>query len=398
MNEIKCPHCGEVFAVSESGYEEILRSVRTEELEREVKSRAESIEREKKSELLLLEAEKNAELQRRAQEYEAKIRELEHSLELSAANSALSVKNATEEKEKRIIELEGRIKADEYKHSVDTKALEEKHAAELRERDEQIEYYRDFKARMSTKMIGESLERHCEDEFNRLRATAFPNAYFEKDNSVSESRSKGDFIFRDYTDGGLEYVSVMFEMKNESDTTSTKKKNEDFFRELDKDRREKGCEYAVLVTLLEPESELYNSGIVDVSYRYEKMYVIRPQFFIPLITLLRNAARNSISYKQELAMIREQNIDVSNFEAAMEDFKEKFSRNYRLASEKFQTAIKEIDNSIAHLQKIKDALISSENNLRLANDKAEDLSIKKLTKNNPTMKAKFDALKAGGDK
>lgn len=398
MNEIKCPHCGEVFAVSESGYEEILRSVRTEELEREVKSRAESIEREKKSELLLLEAEKNAELQRRAQEYETKIRELEHSLELSAANSALSVKNATEEKEKRIIELEGRIKADEYKHSVDTKALEEKHAAELRERDEQIEYYRDFKARMSTKMIGESLERHCEDEFNRLRATAFPNAYFEKDNSVSESRSKGDFIFRDYTDGGLEYVSVMFEMKNESDTTSTKKKNEDFFRELDKDRREKGCEYAVLVTLLEPESELYNSGIVDVSYRYEKMYVIRPQFFIPLITLLRNAARNSISYKQELAMIREQNIDVSNFEAAMEDFKEKFSRNYRLASEKFQTAIKEIDNSIAHLQKIKDALISSENNLRLANDKAEDLSIKKLTKNNPTMKAKFAALKGDEDK
>lgn len=375
-----------------------MRSVRTEELEREVKSRAESIEREKKSELLLLEAEKNAELQRRAQEYETKIRELEHSLELSAANSALSVKNATEEKEKRIIELEGRIKADEYKHSVDTKALEEKHAAELRERDEQIEYYRDFKARMSTKMIGESLERHCEDEFNRLRATAFPNAYFEKDNSVSESRSKGDFIFRDYTDGGLEYVSVMFEMKNESDTTSTKKKNEDFFRELDKDRREKGCEYAVLVTLLEPESELYNSGIVDVSYRYEKMYVIRPQFFIPLITLLRNAARNSISYKQELAMIREQNIDVSNFEAAMEDFKEKFSRNYRLASEKFQTAIKEIDNSIAHLQKIKDALISSENNLRLANDKAEDLSIKKLTKNNPTMKAKFAALKGDEDK
>lgn len=398
MNEIKCPHCGEVFAVSESGYEEILRSVRTEELEREVKSRAESIEREKKSELLLLEAEKNAELQRRAQEYEAKIRELEHSLELSAANSALSVKNATEEKEKRIIELEGRIKADEYKHSVDTKTLEEKHAAELRERDEQIEYYRDFKARMSTKMIGESLERHCEDEFNRLRATAFPNAYFEKDNSISASGSKGDFIFRDYTDGGLEYISVMFEMKNESDTTSTKKKNEDFFRELDKDRREKGCEYAVLVTLLEPESELYNSGIVDVSYRYEKMYVIRPQFFIPLITLLRNAARNSISYKQELAMIREQNIDVSNFEAAMEDFKEKFSRNYRIASEKFQTAIKEIDNSIAHLQKIKDALISSENNLRLANDKAEDLSIKKLTKNNPTMKAKFAALKSDEDK
>lgn len=397
MNEIKCPHCGEVFAVSESGYEEILRSVRTEELEREVKSRAEAIERESDGRLKLLEAEKNAELQRYTREYETKIRELEHSLELSAANSALNIKSATEEKEKRIIELEGRLKADEYKHSVDTKALEERHAAALREKDEQIEYYRDFKARMSTKMIGESLERHCEDEFNRLRATAFPNAYFEKDNSVSASGSKGDFIFRDFTDDGLEYVSVMFEMKNESDTTSTKKKNEDFFRELDKDRREKGCEYAVLVSLLEPESELYNGGIVDVSYRYEKMYVIRPQFFIPLITLLRNAAKNSVAYKQELAMIREQNIDVSNFEAAMEDFKEKFSRNYRLASEKFQTAIKEIDNSIAHLQKIKDALISSENNLRLANDKAEDLTIKKLTRNNPTMKAKFAALKDASD-
>lgn len=396
MNEIKCPRCGEVFAVDESGYAEILRSVRTEELEREVAARAEAIAKEKDSALALAKAESNAELLRKAQEYESKIRELEHKLELTQASAALEVKTATEEKEKRILELEGQIKADEYKHSVDTKALEERHAAALREKDEQIDYYRDFKARMSTKMIGESLERHCEDEFNRLRATAFPSAYFEKDNDA-RTGSKGDFIYRDYSDDGLEYISIMFEMKNEADATATKKKNEDFLKELDKDRREKGCEYAVLVSLLEPDSELYNGGIVDMSYKYEKMYVIRPQFFIPMITLLRNAARNSLGYKEELALIREQNIDVSNFEAAMEDFKEKFARNYRLASERFQTAIKEIDNSIHHLQKIKDALISSENNLRLANDKAEDLSIKKLTKNNPTMQAKFAALKGRED-
>lgn len=396
MNNIKCPNCGEVFAVSESSYAEILRHVRTEELEREVSARAEAISREKDSALALAKAENNAELLRKTQEYEAKLRELEHQLELSRTSAALEVKTATEEKEKRILELEGRLKADEYKHSVDTKALEERHAAALKEKDEQIDYYRDFKARMSTKMIGESLERHCEDEFNKLRATAFPSAYFEKDNDA-RTGSKGDFIYRDYSDDGLEYISIMFEMKNEADATATKKKNEDFFKELDKDRREKGCEYAVLVSLLEPDSELYNGGIVDMSYRYEKMYVIRPQFFIPMITLLRNAARNSLGYKEELALIREQNIDVSNFEAAMEDFKEKFARNYRRASERFQTAIKEIDNSIHHLQKIKDALISSENNLRLANDKAEDLSIKKLTKNNPTMQAKFAALKEKND-
>ncbi len=396
MNNIKCPKCGEIFAVDESGYAEILRSVRTEELEREVAARAEAISREKDSALALAKAESNAELLRKAQEYEAKLRELEHKLELMQASAALDVKTATEEKEKRILELEGQLKADEYKHSVDTKALEERHAAALKEKDEQIEYYRDFKARMSTKMIGESLERHCEDEFNRLRATAFPTAYFEKDNDA-RTGSKGDFIYRDYSADGLEYISIMFEMKNEADTTATKKKNEDFLKELDKDRREKGCEYAVLVSLLEPESELYNGGIVDLSYKYEKMYVIRPQFFIPMITLLRNAAKNSLGYQEELALIREQNIDVSNFEAAMEDFKEKFARNYRLASERFQTAIKEIDNSIHHLQKIKDALISSENNLRLANDKAEDLSIKKLTRNNPTMQAKFAALKEKND-
>ena len=258
-------------------------------------------------------------------------------------------------------------------------------------KDEQIAYYRDFKARMSTKMIGESLEQHCEMEFNRLRATGFQNAYFEKDNDA-RTGSKGDYIYRESDEEGTEFISIMFEMKNEADATATKKKNEDFFKELDKDRREKNCEYAVLVTLLEAESDLYNSGIVDVSHRYPKMYVIRPQFFIPMITLLRNAAMNSLQYRKELEVIRNQNIDISHFEEDMNDFKDKFARNYRLASEKFQKAIQEIDKTIDHLQKTKEALLSSENNLRLANDKAENLTIKRLTKNNPTMREKFAEL------
>ena len=268
--------------------------------------------------------------------------------------------------------------------------MKEQYEEKIKLKDEQIEYYRDFKAKQSTKMVGESLEQHCDYEFNKIRASAFPNAYFEKDNDA-RSGSKGDFIFRDMDENGTEFISIMFEMKNETDTTSTKKKNEDFFKELDKDRREKNCEYAVLVSLLEIDNELYNTGIVDVSYKYPKMYVVRPQFFIPIITLLRNAAMNSLEYRQELETIRHQNIDISNFEEKMNLFKEGFSRNYRLASDKFQTAIDEIDKSISHLQKIKDALISSENNLRLANDKAEDLTIKKLTRGNPTMKALFDA-------
>ena len=391
MNEIKCPRCGEVFAVSESSYAEILRHVRTEELEREVSARAEAISREKDSALALAKAENHAELLRKTQEYEAKLRELEHQLELSRTSAALEVKTATEEKEKRILELEGRLKADEYKHSVDTKALEERHAAALKEKDEQIDYYRDFKARMSTKMIGESLERHCEDEFNKLRSTAFPSAYFEKDNDA-RTGSKGDFIYRDYSDDGLEYISIMFEMKNEADATATKKKNEDFLKELDKDRREKGCEYAILVSLLEIDNEYYNNGIVDVSYKYPKMYVIRPQFFIPIITLLRNAAQNALQYRQELQIIRNQQVDILHFEENMNTFKDNFARNYRLASERFKTAIDEIDKTIIHLQKTKDALLSSENNLRLANNKAEELSIKKLTRNAPSVKAMFDEL------
>lgn len=314
-------------------------------------------------------------------------------LELAVKKAVVAKDAQLTEKDIHITKLEGDIKASEKEYLVKEKSLIEGYENKLKSKDEQIAYYKDFKARQSTKMIGESLEQHCSTEFNRLRPTAFANAYFEKDNDA-RSGSKGDFIFRDYDDG-LEYISIMFEMKNEADQTATKHKNEDFFKELDKDRKEKNCEYAVLVSLLEADSELYNSGIVDVSYRYPKMYVIRPQFFIPIITLLRNAAMNSLTYKKELMAIKNQNIDISHFEADMNEFKEKFGRNYRLASEKFKKAIEEIDKTIEHLQKTKEALLSSENNLRLANNKAEDLSIKRLTRNNPTMAAKFAELKQG---
>ena len=314
-------------------------------------------------------------------------------LELAVKKAVVAKDAQLTEKDIHITKLEGDIKASEKEYLVKEKSLIEGYENKLKSKDEQIAYYKDFKARQSTKMIGESLEQHCSTEFNRLRPTAFANAYFEKDNDA-RSGSKGDFIFRDYDDG-LEYISIMFEMKNEADQTATKHKNEDFFKELDKDRKEKNCEYAVLVSLLEADSELYNSGIVDVSYRYPKMYVVRPQFFIPIITLLHNAAMNSLTYKKELTAIKNQNIDISHFEADMNEFKEKFGRNYRLASEKFKKAIEEIDKTIEHLQKTKEALLSSENNLRLANNKAEDLSIKRLTRNNPTMAAKFAELKQG---
>lgn len=287
-----------------------------------------------------------------------------------------------------ILKLTNESELAEKEFKLREQSLKDQYENQLRFKNEEIERYKDFKAKLSTKMVGESLEQHCEIEFNRLRAIGFQNAYFEKDNDAKNG-SKGDYIFRDKDSEGGEFISIMFEMKNKMDTTSTKKKNEDFLKELDKDRREKNCEYAVLVSLLEPESELYNSGIVDVSHKYPKMYIIRPQFFIPIITLLRNAALNSLEYRRELALVRAQNIDVSNFEAAMNDFKDKFSKNYELASRKFKTAIEEIDKTIDHLQKTKEALLSSENNLRLANNKAEDLTIKRLTKNNPTMQAKF---------
>jgi len=292
--------------------------------------------------------------------------------------------------------LKQAVETEKLTAELNGKAAQEQFQRELAMKDEQIAYYRDFKARQSTKMVGESLEQHCLTEFNRIRATAFRNAYFEKDNDA-RTGSKGDFIFRESTEEGTEILSIMFEMKNEMDETATKHRNEDFLKELDKDRREKGCEYAVLVTLLEPDSELYNSGIVDVSYRYPKMYVIRPQFFIPLISILRNAALNAVEYRQQLAVIQNQNIDITNFESEMNDFKDRFNRNYELASRRFKEAIDEIDKTITHLQKTKDALLSSENNLRLANNKAQDLSIKRLTKNNPTMQAKFAALETSAE-
>ena len=375
MQEIKCPNCGEVFQVDETVYDKIVKQVRDREFDREL---------ERREELL---AAKN----------ELEIEKLNARLSAASTEKKLAVNQANSEKERELAEkdiliskLKGEIASKDNENKLKTQALKEQYEEKIKLKDEQIEYYRDFKAKQSTKMVGESLEQHCDYEFNKIRASAFPNAYFEKDNDA-RSGSKGDFIFRDMDENGTEFISIMFEMKNETDTTSTKKKNEDFFKELDKDRREKNCEYAVLVSLLEIDNELYNTGIVDVSYKYPKMYVVRPQFFIPIITLLRNAAMNSLEYRQELETIRHQNIDISNFEEKMNLFKEGFSRNYRLASDKFQTAIDEIDKSISHLQKIKDALISSENNLRLANDKAEDLTIKKLTRGNPTMKALFDA-------
>ena len=375
MQEIKCPNCGEVFQVDETVYDKIVKQVRDREFDREL---------ERREELL---ASKN----------ELEIEKLNARLSAASTEKKLAVNQANSEKERELAEkdiliskLKGEIASKDNENKLKTQALKEQYEEKIKLKDEQIEYYRDFKAKQSTKMVGESLEQHCDYEFNKIRASAFPNAYFEKDNDA-RSGSKGDFIFRDMDENGTEFISIMFEMKNETDTTSTKKKNEDCFKELDKDRREKNCEYAVLVSLLEIDNELYNTGIVDVSYKYPKMYVVRPQFFIPIITLLRNAAMNSLEYRQELETIRHQNIDISNFEEKMNLFKEGFSRNYRLASDKFQTAIDEIDKSISHLQKIKDALISSENNLRLANDKAEDLTIKKLTRGNPTMKALFDA-------
>lgn len=295
-------------------------------------------------------------------------------------------------KEQEISDLKAKIEQDRMAKQLEQDNLRNQYELQLKAKDEEVQFYKDFKAKQSTKMIGESLEVYCMNEFNKLRPTAFQNAYFEKDNQVSGSGSKGDFIFRD-SENGVEYVSIMFEMKNEADETATKHRNEDFFKELDKDRNEKGCEYAVLVSMLEPDNELYNTGIVDVSYRYPKMYVIRPQFFIPMITLLRNASRNSLEYRQELALVRDQNIDITNFEEKMNSFKDGFERNYRIASDKFTTAIEEIDKTITHLQKVKDNLLSSQNNLRLANDKAQDLSIKKLTKGNPTMAQKFADLK-----
>ncbi len=398
MQEIKCPKCGEVFQVDESGYAAIVKQVRDREFEKEINARTIQFETEKETAVKLAKAEAESKFNETMNVKNLQIAEMRSKIEAGEKDKELAVNRALSEKEKElaekescIIRLTGQIETNDKENKLKEQILKEKYEVQLRFKDEEIARYKDFKAKLSTKMIGESLEQHCETEFNRIRPTGFQNAYFEKDNDA-RTGSKGDYVFREADTEGVEFISIMFEMKNEGDTTSTKKKNEDFLKELDKDRREKNCEYAVLVSLLEPENEFYNSGIVDMSHRYPKMYVIRPQFFIPMITLLRNAALNSLQYKQELAFVRSQNIDISNFEESMNDFKEKFARNYELASKKFKTAIEEIDKTIDHLQKTKEALLSSENNLRLANNKAEDLSIKRLTKNNPTMAAKFAEL------
>ena len=454
MNDIICPHCNTAFKVDGSGYADILKQVRDRDFEQQLKQRLDLAEKDKQNAIELAMAKKASELQRLeselrdrdlkqqlaikdavlsaekqrdliakelqqiqenqqqerrfteskfAQEFQtltlqkqAELRDLQSKLEASSMQKKIAINEAVNTIEKERDALRNQLSESELKHQLESKSLKDRYEAQIYDRDEAIVRLRDMKARLSTKMVGETLEQHCETEFNRLRAAAFPRAYFEKDNDAS-SGSKGDYIFRDFDESGNEIISIMFEMKNETDTTITKKKNEDFFKELNKDRVEKDCEYSVLVSLLEPESELYNSGIVDVSHRFAKSYVIRPQFFIPFITLLRNAALKSIEYKAELALIKAQNIDVTHFEEDLESFKSAFGRNYDLASRRFQTAIDEIDKSIDHLQKTKDALMGADRNLRLANDKAQDVTVKKLTRNNPTMSNKFMELKNKSD-
>ena len=452
MQEIRCPKCNEVFQVDDSGYSQIVQQVRDKEFEKEAARRAEELEKAKNSELKIIEMEYEKKLEsalseksddisdkeKRITELEARLKSIESEKQLAVANAvrerensfseesrkaqkaisdkdieiaeltaklkqadnerAFAVDKANSEnalalakKDNEITELNSKLQNKDNEAELRCRAIEEKYAVELKNRDGRREQDGGGRARLSTKMVGETLEQHCLTQFNSLRMSAFPNAYFEKDNNA-KSGSKGDFIFRESEDG-IEFISIMFEMKNEMDTTATKHKNEDFFKELDKDRNEKGCEYAVLVSMLEADNEFYNAGIVDVSYKYPKMYVIRPQFFIPLISLLRNAARNSLEYKRELALAKAQEVDLTNFENNINEFKNAFSKNYQLASKKFNVAIEEIDKTIDHLQKTKDALLSSENNLRLANNKAEEqLSVKKLTKNAPSIREEFENI------
>jgi len=451
MNEIKCPKCGTMFQINETDYETIVRQIRNKEFEKEINDRENQYKKDKENAIKIAQAEiekeltdkinkkeleitelknnlktqeektkneiekeykeqlnnyimennklkndiklKESNLQQKHNEElnkkELEITELKNKIELNETQKELEINKKITEKENVITSLNNQIELNKKEYLIKEQNIKDTYEGKIKLQQEQIEYYKDFKAKQSTKMIGESLEQHCNVEFNKLRPL-FKNAYFEKDNKLSETGSKGDFIYRDYDDDKTEIVSIMFEMKNEADTTATKHKNEDFFKELDKDRREKNCEYAVLVSLLESDNDYYNNGIVDVSYRYEKMYVIRPQFFIPLITLIRGIALNSLEYKKELQIIQNQNIDISNFEEKINAFKDGFSKNYQTASNKFQAAIKEIDESIKRLQKTKEALLSSENQLRLANDKAQNLTIKKLTHNNETMKKLFE--------
>jgi hypothetical protein len=402
MNEIICPHCHKTFKVDEAGFADILKQVRDQQFDAELHDRLQLLEKEKDSAVKLAEANTKNELQADLAKKDAALAQLKSDKDTEIATLKAKLDNTDTEKklalseavnrvEKQRDELANELRSKDTEKQLLESSLKEKYDVELKSKDEMIAYYKDMKAKQSTKMIGESLEQHCETEFNKLRATAFPNAYFEKDND-SRTGSKGDYIYRETDDAGNEIISIMFEMKNEGDETATKHKNEDFLRELDKDRTEKKCEYAVLVTLLESDSELYNTGIVDVSHKHPKMYVIRPQFFIPIITLLRNAALNSLKYKSELALVKAQNVDITNFEDNITKFKDGFARNYDLASRKFFTAIEEIDKTIDHLQKTKENLLRSEDNLRLANQKAEDLTIKRLTRGNPTMAEKFKEL------
>jgi len=415
MNEINCPNCKEVFKVDEAGFASILKQVRDQQFEEELVQRLKLAEKDKENAVKLAEAntknllqqdlaKKDKEYSDLKANYSKEYNDLKAKLEKAEVEKELSVTKSIKNIEKERDDLRNELKHKQTERELLEKTLMEKHKSELeikdkeiKLREEQIAQQKEMKLKLSTKMIGETLENHCEAEFNKIRTTAFPNAFFGKDNDATTG-TKGDFIFRETDAMGNEIISIMFEMKNENDATATKKKNKDFFAKLDKDRNNKKCEYAVLVTLLESDSELYNVGIVDVSYEFEKMYVVRPQFFLPIISFLRNAAMNSMEYKRELAQIRNQNIDITHFEDKINLFKEGFARNYDLASRKFKVAIEEIDKTIKHLQKTKEALLSSENNLRLANNKAEDLTIKRLTHGNPTMKAKFDSLtdKQGG--
>ena len=385
MTEIVCPHCHTAFKVDETGYAEILKQVHDKDFEKQLGERIKALETTNKLTTELAVSNAKATLEKERDQLKADLARAQIAQELALANALAEV---TREKDR----IQGDLDRANLEKLRDETTLKAHHAQELQVREEKIEHLRDLKLRLSTKMLGESLEQHCENEFNRIRPTAFPRAYFEKDNDTN-SGTKGDYIFKDADDTGTEIVSIMFEMKNESDSTDKKKKNEDFFKKLDKDRIEKGCEYAVLVSMLESESDLYNTGIVDVSYKYPKMYVVRPQFFLTIITLLRNAAMNSLQYKTELALVKSQQIDITNFETELDQFKSSFGRNYDLASRQFQTAMDEIDKSIVHLQRTKDALLSTSNNLRLANNKAQDVSVKRLTRNNPTMAKKFDELR-----
>ena len=395
MNEIKCPKCNGVFKADEAGFADILKQIRDHEFQKELRELETLMKKDKENAVLLAEANTKAALQKEAISKDVEIAELKAKIDAAQASKNLAIAEAVAKTEKERDALENQLKLKGAENELLEASLKDKHMLELRAKDEMIAYYKDMKTKLSTKMVGETLEAHCETQFNQIRATAFPNAYFEKDNDI-KTGSKGDYIYREKDEAGVEILSIMFEMKNENDETATKKKNEDFLKELNKDRDEKDCEYAILVSLLEPDSELYNSGIVDMSHRYQKMYVIRPQFFIPMITILKNAAMNSLKYKTELALVKNQNIDITNFEKQIETFKTGFAYNYDLASRKFKKAVEEIDKTIIHLQKTKEELLSSENNLRLANNKAEDLTIKRLTRANPTMKAKFAELNESG--